>query len=438
MASLKSVAFLFLVMICKFVKFSEPFSAAIHPKFLAPAPDFSPPISVSPTCSPVPYSPEPSTPPYLPSPSPSPAPSPTSYPPVPAASPIPQGIKAAYWPSFDSFPASSIDTSFFTHIYYAFLLPEPNTFKLNITLLDQQKLFEFRIGLSAKNPPIQTILSIGGGGNDPDVFAQMASTQETRGAFINSTIEVARTYEFNGVDLDWEFPATVNDMANLVLLFKEWRKALKIEAKTSGKPRLLLTSAVYYSPEFTSYGLSRSYPAHAIAKYLDWASPMCYDYHGKWDNFTGIHSALYDPNGTISSSYGIGSWIRAGVPPKKLVMGLASYGHTWKLKDPNINGIGAPAIGVGPGDEDGLYNYYAIVDFNNKNNATVKFDSTTVSYYSYVGDSWIGYDEVGSIKLKVRFARFKGLAGYFFWALGYDKDWALSKQAAREWDYNKH
>ena len=55
------------------------------------------------------------------------------------------------------------------------------------------------------------------------------------GGFINSTNEVAGKYQFNGVDLDWQFPATVNDMANLALLFKEWRKELKNEAK-SPKP----------------------------------------------------------------------------------------------------------------------------------------------------------------------------------------------------------
>ncbi|EOY29370.1 hypothetical protein QUC31_020829 [Theobroma cacao] len=425
MASLKPVTFLFLVMFCTFVNVS----LAIPANHSGPAPDFSPP---PPPYSPVPvYAPGPSTPSYLPGPTPSPS----SYPAVPAASPIPRGIKAAYWPSFEDFPVSSIDTSYFTHIYYAFLLPEPNTFKLNITPSDQQKLPEFMDGLSAKTPPVRTILSIGGGGNDPDVFARMASAKETRGVFINSTIEVARAYKCDGVDLDWEFPATVDDMANLALLLKEWRKELKTEAKTSGKPRLLLTSAVYYSSEFTNYGLPRSYPAHAMAKYLDWASPMCFDYHGKWDHFTGMHSALYDPNSNISSSYGIGSWIRAGVPPQKLVMGLASYGHTWKLQDPNVNGVGAPATGVGPGDEDGFFNYNAILMFNNINNATVKCDSTTVSYYSYTGDSWIGYDDVRSIKRKVRFAVFKGLAGYFFWALGYDKDWALSRQASKAWEF---
>lgn len=333
-----------------------------------------------------------------------------------------KGIRAAYWPSFNSFPASSIDTSLFTHIYYAFLVPEPATFKLNVTSLDQTKIPDF-IG-SLRH--VKTLLSIGGGASNATVFSEMASTHVRRQVFINSTIQVARKYGFQGVDLDWEFPADVVDMSNLGLLYKQWRRCLDEEAKMSGKPRLLLTSAVYYASKFSVYGGPRSYPAGAISKFLDWASPMCFDYHGSWENFTGEHSALYDSKSNISTSYGIGSWIEAGVPAKKLVMGLPLYGRTWRLRDPKVNGVGAVAVGVGPGD--GVLVYHQILHFNARSNATVVFDKQSVSYYSYSGRSWIGYDDAGSIKLKVRFAKSLGLGGYFFWALGQDKDWTISRQ----------
>ncbi|XP_059460297.1 class V chitinase CHIT5a-like [Corylus avellana] len=335
-----------------------------------------------------------------------------------------RGIKAAYWPSFDAFPASAIDTSYFTHIYYAFLLPDPNTYKLNVTPFHQTKIPGFIGAIRAKNPPVKTLLSTGGGGNDPTVFSKMVSSRATRQIFIDSTIEVARNYGFDGVDLDWEFPATAEDMSNLALLYKQWRKALLDEAKTCRKPPLLLTSAVYYSSKFT-YGEPRSYPVEAIVRYVDWISPMCFDYHGSWENFTGIHSALRDiGNGNLSTHFGIGSWIEAGVLPSQLVMGLPLYGRTWKLRDPYVNGIGAPALGVGPGD--GAFTYHQILDFNEENNATVVFDGQTASFYSYAGDYWIGYDDVQSVRLKILFARSRQLGGYFFWALGQDKGWTIS------------
>lgn len=403
MASLKFMSLVFVVMLTV-PRNCDSLSLAMPPNYLLPGPHELVSVSNEPTSPP-----EPMLAPY---------PSPPKH--------RSKGIKGAYWPSFNNFPASSIDTSYFTHIYYAFLLPEPATFKLNVTQFDLAKMSELISVLRAQNLPIKILLSIGGGGNHPEVFSKMASSKETRATFINSTVEIARKYGFDGVDLDWEFPADDQDMANLGLLFRQWRKALNHEAGTSGNPRLLLTSAVYYASKFTTIGEHRSYPADAIKNYVDWVSPMCFNYHGSWENFTGMPAALYDPSGNLSNSYGIGSWIQVGVPPEKLVMGLPLYGRTWRLKDPTVHGIGAPALGVGPGA--GILTYSQIVDFNTVNCSTVKFDDETVAYYSYAGDSWIGYDDVKSVKRKVRFAKSRGLAGYFFWALGQDKNWTIARK----------
>ncbi|XP_075651625.1 class V chitinase CHIT5a-like [Castanea sativa] len=155
----------------------------------------------------------------------------------------------------------------------------------------------------------------------------MVSNKKTCAIFINLSIKVARKFSFNGLDLDWEFPTNKVDMSNLALLFKEWQKALVNEAKLSGKPRFLLSSA-----------------------------------------------------------------------------------------DPSINGIQAPAVGVGP--RNGTMAYFEILEFNSKNSATNVYDTQFGSYYSYSGDSWIRYNDVDSVSLKIRFAHYQGLGGYFYglWA----------------------
>ncbi|GKV03185.1 hypothetical protein SLEP1_g15536 [Rubroshorea leprosula] len=243
--------------------------------------------------------------------------------------------------------------------------------------------------LCGQTPPVKTLHSIGSGGVNQTVFSQMAMTRKTRLIFINSILEVARIYGFDGVDLDWEFPATAEDTMNLAILYKEWRKALHDESKACRKPRLLLTSA-YYASTRMSNGVSISYPIGTIREYVDWVSPMYYDYRGIWENLTGEHSALYDSNSNPCTNYGIGSWIQAVVAPQKLVMGLPAHGHLWKLQDQNVTGIGAPATGPGLGGELGIPPYDDIVDFNRENNVTVKFDGETVPYYSYAGEYRFG------------------------------------------------
>ncbi|KAJ7979641.1 putative Chitinase [Quillaja saponaria] len=159
---------------------------------------------------------------------------------------------------------------------------------------------------------------------------------------------------------------------------------------------------------------------------LDLINAMCYDFHGSWNRETGAIASLFDPKSNVNTLYGLQSWIQAGALPSKLVMGMPLYGRTWQLQDPNVHGIGAPTIGVGPGD--GAMAFFQVEQFNTNSGATVVYDVDTVSVYSYSGTSWIGYEDPITVTAKVGFAQALGLRGYFFWAVGYDSQWKISKQ----------
>lgn len=378
---------------------------------------------------PLPWRPSPLSPAYPPSRS-SPSPHP-SHVPQPSPSPAPPSasvIRAAYWPSEKSstFPATAINTTYFTHVYYAFALLDPATYRITINQQDDELLANFTATLHGKEPPPKALLSIGGGATGPTTYTQMVGTAANRAAFIDSTIDAARKYGFDGLDLDWEFPQSQEDMDNLGLLFEEWRAALVKDAAATRRSRLLLSAAVYFAAEFITAD-NRSYPATSIEKNVDWVNAMCFDYHGSWEtSMTGAHAALFDPKSDISTSFGLRSWVGAGVPAEKVVMGLPLYGRTWKLRDPAEHGVGAPAVGVGPGD--GVLLFKDLMNYNVKNNATEVYDGTTVSTYSYSGTAWIGYDGATSVREKIHYAQGLNLGGYFFWALGYDKDWIISQQ----------
>ncbi|KAI3801751.1 hypothetical protein L1987_29865 [Smallanthus sonchifolius] len=169
----------------------------------------------------------------------------------------------------------------------------------------------------------------------------MASSPDSRGSFISSTIQVAREFGFDGVDLDWEYPQIQTDMDNFGLLLDEWRVAVNEEAQSNGNSKLLLSAATYYKPVIP------------------------------WDVV-----------------------------------------HTYP--DPTVDGIGAPAVGLGPGN-DGAMLYTEVLEFNAENNAKVVFDESTV------------YDDVESVKLKIEFAQSLSIGGYFFWTVVGDQEWRISQ-----------
>lgn len=344
-----------------------------------------------------------------------------------AREPSSRAVKGAYWPSYAGFPASAIDTSLFTHLYYAFLVPNNVSLWFDISNSTALTLWNFTSTVSGKSPPAKTLVAIGGAGADPDTFSQMASKKSWRESFIDSSIEVARKYGFDGIDLDWEFPQNSTDMENLGYLLQEWRAAVQKEANATCRSPLLLTAAVYFSVEFFLSAVVRTYPVDSINQNLDWVNAMTYDYHGSWDtNVTGTLAGLFDPLSNLSTSYGLRSWIDAGLHPTKLIMGLPLYGRTWRLKDPSVNGIGAPAVGVGPGTE-GVLTFSQVEAFNKANNATVVYDVDTVSTYSYSGTSWITYDDVRSITAKIVYVKALEVRGYFFWAVNDDLDWKIPR-----------
>lgn len=319
-----------------------------------------------------------------------------------------------------------------------------NDYKLKISPeTDEKWMKPFTDACKERSPQQMSFLSIGGRPEIPqpansllDTFSTMASTKEDRRSFISSSINVARKYGFDGLDLDWEFPNNQTDMENLALLFREWREAIEENSRVTTKSPLLLSAAVYFAPKFFLDTTPRCYPIEAINKYVDFVGPRCFDYHGSWDTtVTAAHACLYDTgkNHQLNTSYGISSWISAGLNPRKLVMGLPLYGRTWKLRDPNDYGIGAPAIGTGPGDH-GVMTYNDIVIHNTSENVRHFYDESTVSTYSYSGTDWIGYDETQSIQGKVKFAKDQHLGGYFFWALQYGHFGKLASAASNAWD----
>jgi len=155
----------------------------------------------------------------------------------------------------------------------------------------------------------------------------MCSTSGNRAAFISSVLIFLKTWGFQGIDIDWEYPASPvrggqpEDTVNFVLLVQELRAALG-----------------------TSYGLScilapdywylRGMDPKAMEPYVDFFGFMAYDLHGSWDAFVPTVGAFVRPQTDIRDIQNdtLPLWFDH-LDPSKINLGIAYYGRGYTLTD---------------------------------------------------------------------------------------------------------
>jgi chitinase len=60
--------------------------------------------------------------------------------------------------------------------------------------------------LKAKNPNLKLILSVGGWAEGSTPFSNVAADADKKANMADSTLWYLQTYNFDGVDIDWEYP----------------------------------------------------------------------------------------------------------------------------------------------------------------------------------------------------------------------------------------
>lgn len=63
------------------------------------------------------------------------------------------------------------------------------------------------IGLKKQNPSLNVLLSIGGGRLGSALFTKLVSSDSNIEVFAHNAINYLRARGFDGLDLDWEYPA---------------------------------------------------------------------------------------------------------------------------------------------------------------------------------------------------------------------------------------
>ncbi len=237
-----------------------------------------------------------------------------------------------------------------------------------------------------QHPDVKTLISVGGWAETGGYFdangnrvanggfytmtTNADGSVNTQGikTFAQSAVEFIEKYGFDGVDIDYEYPSSMQDSghpddfpisnsrraglnASYQVLMKALREALDKAGEKAGK-HYMLTIA---SP--SSGYLLRGMETFQVTQYLDYVNIMSYDLHGAWNDHVGHNAALFDTGkdselaawnvygtkefegiGYLNTDWAV-TYFRAGLSAGRINIGVPYYTRGFKEVAGGENGL---------------------------------------------------------------------------------------------------
>lgn len=321
-----------------------------------------------------------------------------------------------------------IHFSLYTHLCHAFLVADEDGNVRANRGVPSRPLAE-----DAHRHGVKMVLSLGGWGWDRQ-FAAIVSKPESEDRYVSSVMKLVDESDYDGIDLDWEYPDTEAEIVGFERLTSRFRRQLDALGKTKGRP-MVLTMAVSSNP-----GTIRWLKTEFIVANFDWLNMMTYDYTGDWTNFAGHHSPLFassrEPGGGHRSTELTMKYLlnERRLPADRLAVGIPLYGRAFGVKEPYASTRGASKPRMREGG------YAALVRLMEKDGWKRQWDDETKNPWLLApdGSAVVGYDDAESVAIKTKWALDQGFRGVFFWQINADRmpngSNPLQESARKAWD----
>ncbi|KAJ7362656.1 glycoside hydrolase superfamily [Mycena albidolilacea] len=346
-----------------------------------------------------------------------------------------------------AYSPEKISAETLTHINFAFALIS-NSFNVVAMAAGDTDLWKRTTALKSRNPTLKVYLSIGGWTfNDPPtsrIFSEMVASDANTQTFVSSVLHVFESYGFDGLNVDWEYPAA-NDRGGVPEDTKNYVTFMAKVKKAFSGPGYGLTftapSSYWYLQHFDLPGLLES---------ADWVNVMTYDLHGFWDGkdiWIGPIVAAHTNLTEIDEAFKL--YWRVGVQSSQMVMGFGFYGRSFTLASgdcPDPGCIWASGGNAGPcSGQSGILMYNEIqtildrtvdkCDGNAPNSVScasagsspavtlpVFDEEAAVKYIRWDDNQWVSYDDADSFAVKMNYANDHCIGGSMIWSMDQDDD----------------
>ncbi|RMZ68535.1 glycosyl hydrolase family 18 [Pyrenophora seminiperda CCB06] len=239
-------------------------------------------------------------------------------------------------------------------------------------------------------------------------WSEMASSSENRGHFINSLRRFLSKWNFDKIEIHWEWPGA-SDAQNQVDLIFELRQAL---GSTFGISVVLPAQAEYLM----------NMDPRAMQDDVNWFTITTYDMHGSWDTPSqGIkpHTDLAEMDAALKLLW------NAKLDPAKVLMGIANYGRGYTVADKKCDWYGCQVIGASKAGSctknAGLLSACEINRIIAQKNLKPQIIAGGAGVKEITwDDQWVGYDDHETLDMKLDLANKRCLGGTALWAIDLD------------------